>query len=171
MTLTGINVFPLWSYDVSTVTPNRITNSSKKGCRFWNPGIRTSELLRLRNLSILQIKVFFKKQRTFEEMDKTAHLGQDDAETSTDPLNSRGTDKHLVRPWSVVSGAWVEVSAIKGTISDFGDTSSHEVVEIEWDRAFRNSFVSMQCWKVLSFWFWRTLTRGFQDERCSIQGE
>ena len=58
-TLTGINVFPLWSHDVSTVTPNRITNSSEIIYRIWRHVIRSPEFLCLRNLGILQIKVFF----------------------------------------------------------------------------------------------------------------
>ena len=54
---TAIIVFPLWSYDVSTVTPNRNTNISEI-CRIWNLAIRFFEFLLLRNLGILQIKVF-----------------------------------------------------------------------------------------------------------------
>ena len=59
MTLTGINVFPLWSHNISTVTPNTKTASSKISCRTCFPGIRPSEFLRLWNLGVLQI--FFKK--------------------------------------------------------------------------------------------------------------
>ena len=58
--LTGINVFPLWSHYVSTITPNKKTTStrSKIICRIWYRDIRFFEFLRLRNLGILQIKVF-----------------------------------------------------------------------------------------------------------------
>ena len=58
MTLTRINVIPLRSLDVSTVTPNKDTRSSEKSCRIWIYANRFPEFLRLRNLGILQIKDF-----------------------------------------------------------------------------------------------------------------
>ena len=61
MTLTGINVFPLWSHNVSTITPNRNTKSLRKSCIFWRLAIKLSEFLRFRNLCVLQIKVYKKE--------------------------------------------------------------------------------------------------------------
>ena len=74
----------------------------------------------------------------------------------------------------MVRGNWVVFSIDEDPICDFGNTSSHEAVEVEWDRTIRNSFISEQIffWVVsTSFRSWRTLTRSFQDERHSVQGD
>ena len=53
------------------------------------------------------------------------------------------------------------------TICDFGNASSHEVVR---DRTIRNSFVSEKV-SLNNRIALILKTRGFQHERCSVQGE
>ena len=52
--------------------------------------------------------------------------------------------EHHVRPQFVIWRIWIIFNVAKVAICDFGNASSHEVVEIERDRAIRNSFVSEQ---------------------------
>ena len=42
----------------------------------------------------------------------------------------------------MVWNIWVVWDVAKGAICEFGNASSHEVVEVERDRAIRNGFVS-----------------------------
>ena len=60
MALTDIIVHPLWTRNVSTVTPNRNIKRSETSCRTEKTTIRLSDFHRLRNLGILQ-----KKKRSF----------------------------------------------------------------------------------------------------------
>ena len=59
-----------------------------------------------------------------------------------DSLVPKNIGVHRVRSWSVIWVTWVVYRTGRGTICDFGNASSHKVVEVEWDRAIWNFFAS-----------------------------
>ena len=170
-TLTCINVFPLWSHDASTVTPNRKLKFSERSSRFWMSTIKFSEFLRLRNLGILQIKCFLIIYFWGKGLN-----------------NSLWVEWYRNIPWaaSPQKHRWTSCETVicgLGYLSRMRDRRRNHMWI--WKREFsqngrgrmRSRRLKQLCfwrslfWIVLSFWSWRTLTRGFQDEQCLLQGE
>ena len=62
-------------------------------------------------------------------MEQTTHLEEDDSGRLTEPLRPRS--RWRLRPILVVWVIRVVCDMDKGTISEFGKASAHEVVEVE----------------------------------------
>ena len=135
------------------------TENSVISCRICSPVIRLSEFQHLGNLVILQIKVFRMTVKLLKKGNKRLTFGMI---ILKDPWSRLAPEAEVNafwdRYWSGLLKSyaiWIKESNLETRVltSGWGNDIGHAIQLRFW----------RSVWE--SFWYWKTLTCGFQDER------